>query len=322
VGLWGGAASLCPRCPPTTACAARHDEQLSLQAESAYLPLHQRRQTLRLLRTGAAWLLQQRPKLGRATAIHETTIAGFMYKTQASGNHIRWHEARAQCRSWGMDLAYIPGARGSSVAVELWEWLVSKAGAKSYWTGLNSVAQQNRWVWADGRLLGDYTSLCIAESYPWIRCGTLWYGDFCGQHCNATSVEGFVCSKIGFFGKYWGGAGMMHVMAAAAGTSVPYIATGSQSLVCLLYAINEAACCTPPTGAPKGLWPDKNACTCLFCSLGTSSLATSRASAAAPALTAPTAVVSGCQPAIQALLLANCAVCCAGAARSMASSRC
>ncbi len=46
------------------------------------------------------------------SAVHETVIGSHRYKTDAGTGRIKWHEAWAQCQSWGMDLAYIPGGRG------------------------------------------------------------------------------------------------------------------------------------------------------------------------------------------------------------------
>ena len=130
-------------------------------------------------------------------AVFETVIGEHRYKTDAAITEIQWDPARTVCAGWGMDLAYVPGGRDEAPAKQLWDWLVSVMGVRTYWLGLNSIATLDRWVWVDGTYLGTSAALCQGKPYSWVRCGTLWYGDYCGQQCDTSNIDGFVCSAPG-----------------------------------------------------------------------------------------------------------------------------
>jgi hypothetical protein len=128
--------------------------------------------------------------------VFETIVGEHRYKTDPALTPLNRESARTVCKGWGMDLAYIPGGRFDGRAKQLWDALVAVMGVRTYWLGLTDIVTLGNWVWADGTYYGTAAALCQGKSYDWVRCGTLWYGDYCGQQCSSTH-DGFVCSAPG-----------------------------------------------------------------------------------------------------------------------------
>ena len=61
-----------------------------------------------------------------------------------SGSNINWNSARSKCIAWGGDLATVKSYDDNSLMYN-----TAPAGS-SCWIGLNDIASENTFVWADG----------------------------------------------------------------------------------------------------------------------------------------------------------------------------
>ena len=97
-----------------------------------------------------------------STSTEETTTSGInttgicahfggsCYKIESSA--VTWDEARQQCEcSGGFSLATVTSAQEN-------DFIQTLLGAGDAWIGLNDIATQASYVWADGTSLGSYSN--------------------------------------------------------------------------------------------------------------------------------------------------------------------